>query len=163
LQALCDSLGPADVQAFFDRWIAAIPTPLSAADRAAGYWWELSMRQVELSRTLVFDDPRRARSFFEALVQDNIGIGRPEEVSIAFAGRQVCKSRRETFGTRIFTAGTDVRIEFRRDGDQQTVGPPRPSPPSQPPSTDRQSPTGQPAVAYDRTSRSEPCHRLCAV
>ena len=28
----------------------------------AGYWWELSMRQVEVSRTLVFDDPRRARA-----------------------------------------------------------------------------------------------------
>lgn len=27
-----------------------------------GYWWELSMRQVEvLCRTLVLDDPRRAR------------------------------------------------------------------------------------------------------
>jgi hypothetical protein len=112
LQALCDSLGPTDVQAFFDRWIAGIPTPLSADDRAAGYWWELSMRQVELSRTLVFDDPRRARSFFEALVADNIGIGRPEEVSMVFA-RRVTKATREPFGTRIFTAGTDVRIDFR--------------------------------------------------
>jgi hypothetical protein len=113
LQALCDSLDPADVQAFFDRWITVIPAPLTAVDRAAGYWWELSMRQVELSRAVVFDDPRRARGFFEALVADNVGIGRPEEVSIAFAGRQVRKNRRETFGTRIFTAGTDVRIEFR--------------------------------------------------
>ena len=55
-----------------------IPTPFTDADRAAGYFWELSMRQVEVSRTLVFDDPRRARGFFEALVQDNVGIGRPE-------------------------------------------------------------------------------------
>jgi hypothetical protein len=62
LQAICDRFGPADVQAFFDRWMAIIPTPLTAADRAAGWWWELSMRQVEVSRTLVFDDPRRARA-----------------------------------------------------------------------------------------------------
>ena len=61
LQALCDRFGPRDVQAFFDRWLAVIPTPLGEADRAGGYWWELSMRQVEVSRTLVFDDPRRAR------------------------------------------------------------------------------------------------------
>ena len=73
------------MQAFFDRWIARIPTPFTREDRTAGYWWELSMRQVEISRTLVFDDPRRARSFFEALVQDNIGIGRPEQVSLVFA------------------------------------------------------------------------------
>ena len=39
------------------------------------------MRQVEVSRTLVFDDPRRARSFFEALVADNVGIGRPHEMA----------------------------------------------------------------------------------
>ena len=61
-------------------------------DRAAGYWWELSMRQVEVSRTLVFDDPRRARGFFEALVTDNIAIGRPEAVAAVFA-RQVRQHR----------------------------------------------------------------------
>jgi hypothetical protein len=112
LQAVCDSFSPQAVQAFFDRWIAAIPTPLSDADRAAGYWWELSMRQVEVSRTLVFDDPRRARSFFEALVADNIGIGRPEEVSLVFA-RQLRRPTRHPYRTRIFSTGTEVRIEFR--------------------------------------------------
>src|SRR6266571_2523077 len=53
LQAICDRLGPADIQRFFDRWLARIPTPLGLADQAAGYWWELSMRQIEVSRTLV--------------------------------------------------------------------------------------------------------------
>ena len=51
------------------------------------------MRQVEVSRTLVFDDPRRARGFFEALVTDNIGIGRPDEVAVVFAARPVRKTR----------------------------------------------------------------------
>ncbi len=96
LQAICDSLSPEHVQAFFDRWIIEIPTLLSAQDRAAGYWWELSMRQVEVSRTLVLDDPRRARSFFEALVADNIGIGRPEEISLVFA-RQLRRPTRHPY------------------------------------------------------------------
>jgi len=112
LQAICDRFGPGHVQAFFDRWTAVIPTPFTAADRAAGYWWELSMRQVEVSRTLVFDDPRRARGFFEALVADNIGIGRPEEVAVVFA-RQVRKTTREPFRTRVFSPGSEVKIEFR--------------------------------------------------
>jgi hypothetical protein len=112
LQAICDSFSPEHVQAFFDRWICRIPTPLSEKDRAAGYWWELSMRQVEVSRTLVLDDPRRARSFFEALVADNVGIGRPEQVSLVFA-RRVTKATREPFRTRVLSAGSDVRIEFR--------------------------------------------------
>ncbi len=110
LQRICDRFGPADVQAFFDRWTAVIPTPFSAADRAAGYWWELSMRQVEVSRTLVFDDPRRARRFFEALVADNIDIGRPEQLAIVFA-RQVRKTTREPFRTRVFAAGSDVKLD----------------------------------------------------
>jgi hypothetical protein len=84
LQAVCDRLGPADIQAFFDRWAARIPLPLTPADRAAGYWWELSMRQVETSRTMVFDAPRQARAFFEALVADNLDVGRPEQVEILF-------------------------------------------------------------------------------
>jgi hypothetical protein len=112
LQAICDRFGPTDVQAFFDRWIGHIPTPFTSEDRAAGYWWELSMRQVEVSRTLVFDDPRRARGFFEALVADNIGIGRPAEVSMVFA-RQVRKTTKEPFSTRVFSAGTEVKMDFR--------------------------------------------------
>jgi hypothetical protein len=112
LQAICDSFGAAHVQAFFDRWIGEIPTPLTIDDRAAGYWWELSMRQVEVSRTLVLDDARRARAFFEALVQDNIGIGRPEQVSMLFA-RQLRRPTRHRYQTRILSTGTEVRIDFR--------------------------------------------------
>ena len=55
LQAICDQLGPDQIQAFFDRWTDLLPLPLDAADRQAGYWWELSMRQIETSRTMVFD------------------------------------------------------------------------------------------------------------
>jgi hypothetical protein len=112
LQALCDTFAAEHVQAFFDRWIEQIPTPLNSEDRAAGYWWELSMRQVEISRTLVLDDPRRARSFFEALVADNIGIGRPEEVSMVFV-RGRGRPTKQPHRGRIFTTGTDVRIDFR--------------------------------------------------
>jgi hypothetical protein len=111
LQAICDRFGPADVQRFFDRWITVIPTPFTHADRAAGYWWELSVRQVEVSRTLVFDDPRRARGFFESLVADNIGVGRPHEVAAVFA-RRVTKRTPGIFRTRVFDAGTEVRMEF---------------------------------------------------
>jgi hypothetical protein len=84
LQAICDRLGPADIQAFFDRWMSRLPVPLTAADQAAGYWWELSMRQVEVSRTMVFAAPRQARAFFEALIADNLDLGRPEHVEILF-------------------------------------------------------------------------------
>jgi hypothetical protein len=111
LQQIADGLTASHLQDFFDRWTRVIPTPLTDVDRASGYWWELSMRQIERSRTIVFDDPRRARSFFESLVQENIGIGRPEEMAIVW-GRRVTKATREPFRTRLFGKGTDVKIDF---------------------------------------------------
>ena len=84
LQAICDRLGPGTITVFFERWMSRLPLPLTPADRAGGYWWELSMRQVEVSRTLVLDAPRNARAFFEALVADNLDLGRPENVELIF-------------------------------------------------------------------------------
>ena len=112
LQQICDRFGPADVQGFFDRWTRVIPTPFTRADRAAEYWWELSMRQVEVSRTMVFDDPRRARGFFEALVADNIDIGRPAEVHAVFGRDRRGRTTAKQFRTRVFTPGTEVKMDF---------------------------------------------------
>ncbi len=113
LQGICDRFGPGDVQGFFDRWTRVIPTPFTDDDKDAGYFWELSMRQVEVSRTLVFDDPRRARGFFEALVQDNVGVGRPHEVHAVFGRSPRGRTTAQPFTTRIFNPGTEVRMDFR--------------------------------------------------
>jgi hypothetical protein len=64
------------------RWMARLPLPLTGADRDAGFWWELSMRQVEISRTLVFDGDCHARAFFEALLAENMDLGRPENAEL---------------------------------------------------------------------------------
>ena len=112
LTAICERFGPVDVQGFFDRWIVQIPTPFTDEDRAGGYWWELSMRQVELSRTLVIDDPGRARRFFEALVADNIGIGRPQEVHAVFGRDRRGRTSSKRFRTRVFGPGTEVKMDF---------------------------------------------------
>src|SRR6266568_352282 len=111
LQAICDRLSPAKLQAFFNYWIVRIPCPFTRVDRLAGYWWQLSMRQIEVSRTLVLDTPRRARAFFEAVIADNIGIGRPAQVSMLF-DRRVQRNTPGSFRTRVFTTGTEVRIDF---------------------------------------------------
>jgi hypothetical protein len=84
LQAICDRFGPGTVQVWFERWMARIPHPLEDTDRDGGYWWELSMRQVETSRTLVFHEDVHARAFFEALLCENMDLGRPENVELLF-------------------------------------------------------------------------------
>ena len=83
------------VNVFVQRWLALLPQPFTDADRDAGYWWETSMRQVEFARTIVFDAPRHARGFFEALIADNLDLGRPHNVEIIFNRR----IRRDTPGT----------------------------------------------------------------
>ena len=109
LQAICDRLGPGTISVFFERWMARLPLPLDPPDRAAGFWWELSMRQIEVSRTIVFDAPRHGRAFFEALVADNLGIGRPDEVSLIF-DRRIRSDTDTGFATKIVTRGVDVTI-----------------------------------------------------
>jgi len=109
LQSICDRLGPNQIASFFERWMGVIPTPLGLSDRAAGFWWELSMRQIEVSRTIVFDAPRRARAFFEATVADNLDIGRPDEVKLIFS-RQIRTNTKGEFATKVVTRGTEVTI-----------------------------------------------------
>jgi hypothetical protein len=111
LQALAERLGPRHIQSWFNRWINTIPAPFGRHDQRAGFWWELSVRQVEVATTTVLDDPRRARGFFEALVADNIGIGRPRSVSMVF-DRRVTSRTPGLFRGRIFTAGTEVNMDF---------------------------------------------------
>jgi hypothetical protein len=110
LQAVCDRLGPGTINVFVQRWLARLPLPLTEADQAAGYWWETSMRQIEVSRTVVFDAPRHARSFFEALIADNLDVGRPANVEIIF-GRRVQRNTQGVFRTAIDrpVIGTDTK------------------------------------------------------
>ena len=111
LQAICDRLGPGAIRVFAERWWSILPLPLTEHDCAAGYWWELSMRQVEVSRTLVFDAPRRARAFFEALVTDNLDIGRPELIELIFKrGQRRGRPAAGQYKTKIVSYGTEVNV-----------------------------------------------------
>lgn len=103
LQVICDRLGAGTINVFVQRWLHRLPLPFGPKDRDAGYWWETSMRQIEISRTIVFDAPRHARGFFEALIADNLDIGRPHNVEIIFNR----KIRRDTPG--VFRTAIDRR------------------------------------------------------
>ena len=109
LQRICDALQPGTITVFFQRWLARLPLPLGPADQQAGYWWECSMAQVEVSRTIVFTQPRYARAFFDALITDNLDLGRPDTLEIIF-DRQVRSNTEGEFRTNVITRGTEVTI-----------------------------------------------------
>ena len=65
LQTVCDSLSERDIEACFERWLGRLPLPLTQADADGGFGYRLSILQMEVSRTQVFDRPLRGREFFE--------------------------------------------------------------------------------------------------
>ena len=56
-----------------------IPMPFGSKDRDAGYWWECSMRQVEVSRTIVFDAPAPGPVVLRGADRRQPGPGPPGE------------------------------------------------------------------------------------
>jgi hypothetical protein len=117
LQTICDQLGPADVQAFFDRWVTRLPSPLTAADRAAGYTHRLALQQVEVSLTQVFARPVQGRHFFEAVIRENLDLGRPDRVGLLFPHRITRTTPPPAWGyrTRVITDGVEpsLHIEYK--------------------------------------------------
>ena len=56
----CDGLDEAKITALAVKWLGILPHPFTAADRRAGYRYELSILQAEFSLTQVLDRPHPA-------------------------------------------------------------------------------------------------------
>ena len=83
-----------------------MPHPFTAADRRAGYRYELSILQAEFSLTQVLDRPHSGRVFFEQLIRENLDLGRPDKASLIFDRRVRLRGRRPTpsrWRTRVLT------------------------------------------------------------
>jgi hypothetical protein len=114
LRKRCDELGASDVEAFLARWLDRLPMPLGKEERAAGYDWKLSIWQMEVSLTQIFDQPMKGREFFEEVIRDNMDLGRPDRVQLVFEKR-VTKSTPGSFRTRVIQDGVNpsLHIEYR--------------------------------------------------
>jgi hypothetical protein len=118
LQAICDRLGPAHIEALLRKWLRILPNPFTNQDEAAGYRYELSMLQTEFSLTQMLDRPVSGRIFFERVLHDNLDIGRPDQVSLVFDRRVIGKGRHPTpgrFRTRVITEGVvpSLHIDYK--------------------------------------------------
>ncbi len=109
LQEICDQLGPEQIQAFFDKWQNQLPWRLTAQDREAGYQYRLSLWQVEFSRTQVFDDPARGRQWFEAIIRDNLDVGRPDRIQLVFEKR-ITQRTPGLFRTQVIADGVNPSL-----------------------------------------------------
>src|SRR5215468_6752085 len=112
LQQACDRLGPADIERLFRKWLDRLPLPLSAEDREAGYDWQLSIWQMEVSLTQIFDRPQRGREFFEEVMRDNLDLGRPDRLQLIF-DRKVTKATPGPFRTRMMQQGVHPSLHIQ--------------------------------------------------
>ncbi len=103
-QQILDDLTAERIAAVVAKWLGRLPDPFTAADHAAGYNSQLSILQAEFSRTQVFDRPLSGRHLFEAVIRENLDLGRPEKVSLIF-NRRITKRTPGTFHTRVITQG----------------------------------------------------------
>lgn len=95
-----------------------MPWPLAEQDRAAGFDHRLSLWQVEVSLTQVFDRPLYGRLFFDELLRDQLDLGRPDRVALLFPRRLTRRTPPPAFGyrTRIFTEGVQpsLHVEYKK-------------------------------------------------
>lgn len=79
------------------------PTLSPSETVRAGYRYQLSILQLELSLTQVLDQPVSGRIFFEDVIRENLDIGRPKQVQLIF-DRWVTKATPGPFRTRVIIA-----------------------------------------------------------
>src|SRR3954469_24408663 len=124
LQEICNRLGPEQIDALLRKWLAILPHPFTAADRAAGYRYDISIWQAEFSLTQVLDRPVTGRVFFEHVIRDNLDTGRPDQISLIFDRKLMRSGPRPTpgrFRTRVITNGVtpSLHIDYKHTAIKQ--------------------------------------------
>jgi hypothetical protein len=109
------ALGPREVEAFLRRWTERLPWPVTTEDQADGWRYRLSLMQVEIADTRVFDRPLRARQWFDAVIRDQLSLGRPHEVALLF-DRQLRPNTPGRFFTEVVQQDTIpvIKIGYKR-------------------------------------------------
>src|SRR5262249_36656738 len=118
-QALCDGLPAPKIDALVRKRFRRLPHPFPAADRRAGYRYDVSILQAEFSLTQVLDRPATGRVFFEEVIRENLDVGRPDRVQLIFGRRVTRRTPRPTphrSRPRVLPAGVtpSLHVDYRR-------------------------------------------------
>jgi hypothetical protein len=115
LQTICDGLSADKIDALLRKWLRKLPHPFTAADRRAGYRYQLSILQAEFSLTQVLDRPVTGRVFFEQVIRENLDLGRPGQVQLIF-DRRVSRRTPGRFRPRVITDGVvpSLHVDYKK-------------------------------------------------
>ena len=119
LQRICHGVTPAAVDRLLRKWLRILPHPFTAADRAAGYRYDISILQAEFSLTQTLDRPASGRILLDEVFRENLDIGRPDQVGLVFDRRIIRRGKNPTpgvFRTRILTSGVtpSLHIDYKQ-------------------------------------------------
>ena len=114
MQELADGLTAAKVDALLRKWLARLPHPFTAADRAAGIRYDISVLQAEFALTQVLDRPVQGRVLFEEIIRENVDLGRPDHVQLIF-DRRVTRRTPSRYRTRVITDGVipSLHVDYK--------------------------------------------------
>jgi DNA-binding PadR family transcriptional regulator len=120
LQKICDGLTEAKIEKLLRKWLARLPHPFPAEDRAAGFRYEIFMQQVEFARTLVLDKPVSGRIFFEEMLRENLDLGRPTQMQLIF-DKRIPRTTKTRFRTRLITEHVipSLWLDYKRSSIKQ--------------------------------------------
>ena len=115
VQRIAHTLDAPKIDAVFRKWLRRLPHPFTAAHRAAGYRYQLSILQAEFALTQVLDRPRTGRGFFEEVMRENLDLGRPDQMQLIF-NRRVTRHTPGQFRTRILTDGVvpSLHVDYKK-------------------------------------------------
>jgi hypothetical protein len=115
VQRIANTLDAPKIDAVFRKWLRRLPHPFTAAHRAAGYRYQLSILQAEFALTQVLDRPRTGRAFFEEVMRENLDLGRPDQMQLIFH-RRVSRQTPGPFRTRILTEGVvpSLHVDYKK-------------------------------------------------
>ena len=115
MQAIAQEITASRIDALFRKWMARLPHPFTARDRAAGIRYDLSVLQAEFALTQVFDRPLHGRVFFEEVLRENLDLGRPDHVQLIFS-RRINRRTPSRYRTRVITDGVipSLHVDYKQ-------------------------------------------------
>ncbi len=114
MQAIAREVSAPRIEALLRKWLARLPHPFTAADRAAHIRYEVSILQAEFALTHVFDRPAQGRVLFEEVMRENLDLGRPDHVQLIF-DRRVSRRTPSRYRTRVITDGVipSLHVDYK--------------------------------------------------
>ncbi|MDA0814669.1 MAG: hypothetical protein O3C21_20015, partial [Verrucomicrobia bacterium] len=104
-QKMAGRLSAGRIHRVATKWMKEIPNPLSSLKSKCQLPWKITVLQIELALTQVWDKAARGLEFFEQVIRENLDLGRPEKIALIFNKRITSRTPQKRFLSRVMHYG----------------------------------------------------------